>query len=138
MYYTLGQAAKATGKTKPTIAHAIKKGRISASRDDMGQYQIDAAELHRVYPPLPSENPQQSDDIKPPSYPVELAKLEGTIEALKATIRGLEAETAAKDNHIRTLMALLPPPAPPAMEPAPQLKPPASVWAWFWPWVRTG
>ena len=54
MTYTLGQAAKATGKSKPTISRAIKKGTISATKDRMGQYSIDPAELHAVYPPLPS------------------------------------------------------------------------------------
>jgi hypothetical protein len=32
--YTLGQAAKATGKQKSTILDAIRNGRLSASRDD--------------------------------------------------------------------------------------------------------
>ena len=47
---TLGEAAREVGKTKPAIANAIKAGRISATRDDKGQYQIDPAELFRVYP----------------------------------------------------------------------------------------
>ncbi|MCA9473897.1 MAG: hypothetical protein KC594_17675, partial [Nitrospira sp.] len=37
------------------IQRAIKKGRLSATRDDGGAYQIDAAELHRVYPPKPDK-----------------------------------------------------------------------------------
>jgi len=41
MFYTLGQAAKATEKHKATIALAVKSGRISANRDQSGQYQID-------------------------------------------------------------------------------------------------
>ena len=51
--YTLGTAAKAAGRTKSAIFKAIQKGRISAQKDDLGRYQIDPAELHRVYPPLP-------------------------------------------------------------------------------------
>jgi excisionase family DNA binding protein len=35
--YTLGQAAKATGLSKPTISEAIKKGRISARKNESGQ-----------------------------------------------------------------------------------------------------
>lgn len=50
MGYTLGQAAKATGKSKPTIQRAIKSGTISASKADDGSYEIDPAELHRVFP----------------------------------------------------------------------------------------
>ena len=50
LYLTLGEAAKSAGKTKPTILNAIRKGRVSAKKDSKGQWQIDPAELHRVYP----------------------------------------------------------------------------------------
>lgn len=50
MVYTLGEAAKATGKSKATISKAIKNGRISAIKDDTGTFNIDPSELHRVYP----------------------------------------------------------------------------------------
>lgn len=55
MSYTLGTAAKATGKSKSTIHRAIKSGRISASYDESGVYSIDPSELHRVFAPV-SEN----------------------------------------------------------------------------------
>lgn len=47
--YTLGTAAKATGRSKSTIQRAIKDGTISANKNDKGQYEIDPAELHRVF-----------------------------------------------------------------------------------------
>lgn len=50
MTYTLGEAAKATGLTKPTLSKAIKSGKISAVRNENGSYAIDPAELFRVYP----------------------------------------------------------------------------------------
>lgn len=50
MAYTLGEAAKATGKSKATLSKAIKSGRISAIKGDTGAFQIDPSELHRVYP----------------------------------------------------------------------------------------
>ena len=50
MAYTLGEAAKATGKSKPTISRAIKNGTVSASRNDDGSYSIEPVELHRVFP----------------------------------------------------------------------------------------
>nr|WP_162623895.1 hypothetical protein [Paracoccus saliphilus] len=50
MSYTLGDAAKAAGKSKTTIHRAIKTGKISASKADDGSYSIDPAELHRVFP----------------------------------------------------------------------------------------
>jgi hypothetical protein len=51
MPYTLGQAAKAAGTSKPTLSRAIKSGRLSAQRQPDGSFLIDPAELHRVYPP---------------------------------------------------------------------------------------
>jgi excisionase family DNA binding protein len=50
MVYTLGEAAKATGKSKATLSKAIKNGRISAQKDETGAFRIDPSELHRVYP----------------------------------------------------------------------------------------
>lgn len=50
MAYTLGEAAKASGKSKATISKAIKSGRLSAIKQDTGAFSIEAAELHRVYP----------------------------------------------------------------------------------------
>jgi hypothetical protein len=52
MGYTLGQAAKAVGMSKTSILRSIKSGRISAGRDELGQWAIEPCELHRVYPAL--------------------------------------------------------------------------------------
>jgi hypothetical protein len=54
MSYTLGEAAKACGKSKATLSKAVKSGKISASKNENGSFSIEAAELHRVYPPAPS------------------------------------------------------------------------------------
>jgi hypothetical protein len=51
MVYSLTQAAQATGLTRQGILAAIKRGTISGSKSANGQWEIDAAELHRVYPP---------------------------------------------------------------------------------------
>ena len=56
MGYTLGQAAKAVGMSKTSILRSIKAGRISAGRDEFGQWAIEPCELHRIYPPLTDEN----------------------------------------------------------------------------------
>ena len=55
MGYTLGQAAKAVGMSKTSILRSIKAGRISAGRDEFGQWAIEPCELHRVYPALTEE-----------------------------------------------------------------------------------
>jgi len=58
MKHSLSTAAKATGLSRSAISKAIKAGKISASKNEHGQYEIDPAELHRVYPPVESQ--QQS------------------------------------------------------------------------------
>lgn len=61
--FTLNKAAKACQKSKSAILEAIRNGRLSASRDDKNQWQIQPVELFRVYPPqLPVEPPYQVDD----------------------------------------------------------------------------
>ena len=49
--YTLAQAAKSVRRDKTTLLRAIKKGTVSALRDEAtGGWLIEPAELHRVYP----------------------------------------------------------------------------------------
>lgn len=63
---TLTEAAKETGVTRPAIFKAIKSGRLSASKNDKGQFLIDAAELFRVYKPVNNLNrisKQQEIDV---------------------------------------------------------------------------
>lgn len=59
MKYSLSEAAKATGKNKTTIQRAIKNGKISAAKGDSGSYEIDPAELHRVFPPVAARSDAQ-------------------------------------------------------------------------------
>ena len=48
--YTLGDAARATGLNKTAILKAIRSGKVSAVKDEHGQWRIEPCELHRVYP----------------------------------------------------------------------------------------
>ena len=52
--YTIATAAAAVGRNKSAILRAINAGKFSAAQDETGEWQIDPAELHRVYPPLRS------------------------------------------------------------------------------------
>ncbi len=132
MSYTLGQAAKATGLSKPTIANAIKKGRISAQKDDIGQYAIDPAELHRIFPAVnqvevlgkrANESSQEKSS--------EILALRGRVEALERLLKELErsrdsAETdkeAWKEEaaHLRKLLGA---PSSVIHAPTPEARPP--------------
>ncbi len=91
MAYTLGQAAKATGKSKSGIALAISKGWITATKNLQGQWQIEPSELHRVYRPLGDKMndglPRHGDN-----WTVEIAHLKATLEGLERLNRQVENE----------------------------------------------
>jgi hypothetical protein len=52
MPYTLAEASKATGTNKTTILRAIKSGKITGTKNEQGEWLVEPAELHRVYPPV--------------------------------------------------------------------------------------
>jgi hypothetical protein len=56
MSHTLATAAAACGVNKSTVLRAIKSGRLSGAKDVHGEWRIDPAELHRVYPPVEARN----------------------------------------------------------------------------------
>jgi polyhydroxyalkanoate synthesis regulator phasin len=92
MKYTLGQAAKATGKAKTTISNAVKQGRLSAEKNNKGEYEIDAAELHRVYAPV--ESASKVNAVQPPSNTAEIDALNAQVAMLTDM---LERERANAD-----------------------------------------
>lgn len=49
---TVSQGAKEVGITRGGLWKAIKEGRLSATKNNKGQFTIDPAELFRVYPPV--------------------------------------------------------------------------------------
>jgi hypothetical protein len=55
MPYTLAAAAAAAaacGVNKSTALRAIKSGKVSGAKDENGEWHVEPAELHRVYPPV--------------------------------------------------------------------------------------
>lgn len=76
MSYSLAEAAKAVGVSKPTLFRAIKSGRLSATRRDDGAYIIDPAELHRAFPPISDER-VTTQDVKHNETAVLRAEIEG-------------------------------------------------------------
>ena len=93
-YLTLGQAAKSAGKTKPTILNAIKKGRISAKKNDAREWQIDPAELHRVYPPVSSNSSKEDETLRceTPSNANDNKVLADKLKVAEERISALEAD----------------------------------------------
>ena len=64
-HLTLGEAAKMTGKSKPTISKAVKDGRLSGQKID-GVYQIEVSELLRVYS---AKTTSEALSVSKPSQP---------------------------------------------------------------------
>ena len=88
MRHTLGTAARATGLSKSTIHRAVKAGRISAGRSDTGDYVIDPAQLHRVFPPVQDATHSGNGSVTQDATPTEQgefalrhARLEAEIDA---------------------------------------------------------
>lgn len=98
MVYTLGDAAKATGKSKATISKAIKSGRISAAKDETGAFQIDPSELHRVYPPTVSIEQNETHRETPDEQ-----EKSGLIRELQARLEAANERLADRDGMISDL-----------------------------------
>lgn len=64
MALSVGEAAKAVGMTRQAIQAAIKKGTVSATKNAKGAWQVDPAELFRVYQPVGrADAPTDSEDF---------------------------------------------------------------------------
>jgi hypothetical protein len=95
MAYTLGEAAKAVGKSKATLSKAVKSGRISAVKNDDGSFSIEPVELHRVYPPTLPETVESEQKETPNQTGVnahELIELRVKLQAAQERITDLEED----------------------------------------------
>lgn len=88
---SLTEAAKATGLTRPGLLKAIQTGRLSASKNDVGQWRIDPAELFRVYGPVNTTSKQEETATS--EQDVVTKELELT--------RRLLAQVEAERDHLR-------------------------------------
>lgn len=102
MKYTAGEAATATGMNTATITRAIKKGRISATKSETGAWQIDPAELHRVFPALAGKHLRQDQMQGDARLDQEESKsvnnaLQGEIEAMRERLAAAEQRAAVAE-----------------------------------------
>jgi len=111
MHYTLGQASKVTGVSKPSIFKALTKGRLTGSKGEDGNWQIEASELNRVFPitgTLETPAPREGNEKKPVDNGVLLAQIKA-LEELKTTLLAekqadrafLQAQIEAKDEQLK-------------------------------------
>lgn len=97
---TLSEAAKWSGKTRPTIFKAIKSGRISAKKGDDGEWIIDPAELARVYPPAHSVNVSGNSDMKQQAIPHDIARELAGLRHLVATLERQVEDTQKQRDRL--------------------------------------
>jgi hypothetical protein len=127
---TLGEAEREVDVTKSTISRAIKDGRLSATRNEHGHFQIDPAELFRVYEPTARNDtkeqaatPEHTTSQQPVQHhatpvsnvdehhlmPWLIKRLEETESKLADTENELEAKESAL-SELRQAYAVLPSP----------------------------
>ena len=124
---SLGEAARLTGKGKSTIARAIARGELSATRKPDGSYRVDPAELARVYEIKTPETVPLVHHATPSRDP----ETEARFAALETELRGLrellsEVRQARDDwkGQAQRLTLALPAPA------EPQAESPRRWWRW--------
>jgi excisionase family DNA binding protein len=100
---TMRQAAQWAGVTRATVQKAIVSGRLSATKDELGHYHINPAELERVYQPKQVDGSRDTGKSHP-----ETAELTAARERELALMRELvtkaeerAAELAQDRDHWR-------------------------------------
>jgi hypothetical protein len=92
MSYTLAGAATATGQSKKTILRAIRDGKIAGTKDELGNWSIDSAALHDVFPLVAA----QGDDVDVDDVDVTPRYTPSEVEALSAQIEALLRQAGAR------------------------------------------
>ena len=106
MYLSLGQAAKETGMDKSTISRAIKSGKLSATRKENGGYEIDPAELFRVFAPASKKTEPPAlapDTAMDGSSENQVLRLQWEAAALRMQWEAATLRIQDKDEEIRDL-----------------------------------
>jgi hypothetical protein len=134
MPYSLTEAAVATGHNRSAIWKAIKRGTLSASRDAAtGRWQVEAAELHRVFPAaMPPIAQGTAGNGEETAETTKTAVLRAQLEAeraraavLEGVVDDLRRRLDAESEERRRLTMVLA-----------DMRTPAPMRRAWWPWAR--
>jgi hypothetical protein len=106
---TLTEAAKAVGMSRAGLFKAVKRGDVSASKDDFGHYLIDPAELFRVYKPVNVVNVsgKQEEIEKLTEEKPDVTTLTALLEQVKGERDYLRIQLDEEKREKRQLMQML-------------------------------
>lgn len=103
------QAAKAVGKSIPTITRAIKNGKLTAKKLGSGGYEIDPSELFRVWDAVKSDSDATPSSLGNEVH-IETSVLQAKLEVLEQrfgdaqdTIEDLRKRLDAESTERRAL-----------------------------------
>lgn len=113
---SIREAVKIYQVSRPTLTKALKNGKVSGVQDDKGQWQIDPAELSRVYQAR-TDIAVNSGGSEQANFTIQNPHLPGEVNTLKAQLaeaekRAAVAEALAEERgkHIEDLRRMLPAP----------------------------
>lgn len=100
--FTLKDAAKIAGVSRPTIYRMVSEGRLSVTKDERGVQRVDASELKRVFPKarfetgdnLNSVRERQTDTAQDKALEVELRAARELLEVTRQALRTAEEREA--------------------------------------------
>ena len=91
MKLSANKAHKEAGIAKKTLLEALETGKMSATKNEKGHWEIDPAELFRVFPKT-GRHPVSETETHPPRKPHENNVLEVELKAERDMRARLEAE----------------------------------------------
>ena len=91
---SLNKAAKEAGVAKSTLLEALNSGRMSAEKNEKGHWQIDPAELFRVF-----QKSSSTEQPEPKPTPLENPQKTGQNRALEVEIKMLREQIDRMDTE---------------------------------------
>ena len=111
---SLQQAIKMTGKSESTLRRDVKKGKVSAERDERGHLKFDISELQRAYGELKStgddaQSTQHGNDNAMPGHDRarEVALLQNQVDDLRSQLETTETQLQIASSEKTKLLDLL-------------------------------
>ena len=111
------QAVKMFAVSRTTLMKALENGTVSGAKDEAGRWQIDAAELGRVYQPRPAQKisttrpkPDHLDQSEPAQNPTTNGDISTRLARAEAALDAEREKTALLERHLEDLRRMLPAP----------------------------